>query len=277
MPFPIADRISVIIGDITQQQVDVIVNAANTTLLGGGGVDAAIHRAAGPELLDECRALGGCRTGEAKITKGYRLPARFVIHTVGPNWKGGQQGEDKLLASCYRQSLQLAESRGLATIAFPAISTGAYGFPLARATLIAVRSVISHLSRSPIIIKVVFICHSDRAFRMYTDAIQEHICEYEGVSGVKGHNAPGERRDHDSVPPGIRDQVTGQLEMIELVHGIRFVNREALATAIGRGAADRERVSVATAALNSWVAVRYLRGEVEVPEEVLAMILKKIR
>lgn len=133
--------IEVLTGDITELAAGAIVNAANSSLLGGGGVDGAIHRAAGPGLLAECRMLGGCATGEAKITKGYRLPARFVIHTVGPVWHGGQAGEDGLLAACYRNSLALARARGLRTIAFPAISTGVYGFPGERAARIAVAAV----------------------------------------------------------------------------------------------------------------------------------------
>ncbi len=163
----ISERIMVVEGDITKQQVDAIVNAANTSLLGGGGVDGAIHRAAGPGLVEECTTLGGCPTGQAKITKGYNLPAKWVIHTVGPVWHGGDRGEDELLASCYRTSLALAVQKSVRTIAFPAISTGVYGFPLERATAIAVREVRSFLEENPSLEKAVFVCFGKHAYECY--------------------------------------------------------------------------------------------------------------
>ena len=167
------ERTEVVQGDITKQRVDAIVNAANTTLLGGGGVDGAIHRAAGPELIAECRTLGSCPTGEARTTRGYRLPARWVIHAVGPVWHGGDRGEDELLASCYRNSLALAEEHDIKTIAFPAISTGAYRFPLGRATRIALTETRSFLERNLSIEKVVFVCFSKRDFQTYAATADE--------------------------------------------------------------------------------------------------------
>lgn len=167
-----AERILIVSGDITSLDVDAIVNAANSSLLGGGGVDGAIHRAAGPELVEECRTLGGCRTGEAKITRGYRLPARHVIHTVGPVWRGGANDEDELLASCYRNSLALARQHGLRTVAFPAISTGIYGFPRERAARIAVAEVIAALANNDLPERVTFVCH-DPDTRAYYEAGME--------------------------------------------------------------------------------------------------------
>ena len=162
----------VIQGDITQLKVDAIVNAANESLLGGGGVDGAIHNAAGPELLEECRLLNGCPTGEARITRGYRLPARWIIHTVGPVWKGGIRNEAGLLASCYASSLKLAVEKNLTSIAFPAISTGAYAYPLRDATEIAVREVRRFKQASEALREVVFCCYSGQHFATYQKLIQ---------------------------------------------------------------------------------------------------------
>ncbi|NLG87842.1 MAG: O-acetyl-ADP-ribose deacetylase [Clostridiaceae bacterium] len=164
------ERIEIVQGDITKVKADAIVNAANKTLLGGGGVDGAIHRAAGPELLEECRRLNGCETGEAKITKGYKLPAKHVIHTVGPIWQGGANDEDRLLASCYRNSLKLAVSNGLKTIAFPSISTGAYRFPLKRAAEIAMREIYGFLKEDNSIEKVIIVCFDERTKQAYDEA-----------------------------------------------------------------------------------------------------------
>jgi len=158
-------KLSVVQGDITGLQVDAIVNAANTSLLGGGGVDGAIHRAAGPELLAECRTLGGCPTGSARLTRGYRLPARYVIHTVGPVWHGGGQGEAELLASCYRESLALADRLGLRSIAFPAISTGVYGYPPEPACRTAVTTVRAFGAVS--VEEVIFCCFAEESAELY--------------------------------------------------------------------------------------------------------------
>jgi len=165
-------QVEVVRGDITRQRVDAIVNAANSSLLGGGGVDGAIHRVAGPELLEVCRRIGGCPPGEARITAGFRLPARWVIHTVGPIWRGGGSGEDETLARCYRSAFAIARERGLTSIAFPSISTGIYGFPLQRAVPIALRELRTGQEQNPDLEVVRVVCHGDDTYRAYARGLE---------------------------------------------------------------------------------------------------------
>jgi O-acetyl-ADP-ribose deacetylase len=167
----VQSMISVIMGDIVEQEVDAIVNAANNSLLGGGGVDGAIHRAAGPQLLEECRLIGGCPTGEARITRGYRLPSKWVIHTVGPVWKGGSSGEEMLLEKAYRSSLGLAEEYGIGSMAFPGISIGAYGFPVDMASVIAVRAIQSFLENASTLTDIRLVCFNEVSYSSYSMAL----------------------------------------------------------------------------------------------------------
>ncbi|MDX1664245.1 MAG: O-acetyl-ADP-ribose deacetylase [Candidatus Promineifilaceae bacterium] len=183
-------RIEIVRGDITEQQLDAIVNAANTSLLGGGGVDGAIHRAAGPQLLAECRTLGGCPTGEARVTAGYDLPSHWVIHTVGPVWRGGNHHEDELLARCYRNVLTLAVEHGIRTIAFPAISTGAYAFPPRRAATIAIEEINAFLADTSLLKLVRIVCYEERIFAAYQEALA-------ALAGQDATNAKG-----DALPSG---------------------------------------------------------------------------
>jgi O-acetyl-ADP-ribose deacetylase (regulator of RNase III) len=168
------ERFEIITGDITTLAVDAIVNAANQTLLGGGGVDGAIHRAAGPMLLEECRGLNGCQTGQAKLTRGYQLPAKWVIHTVGPIWQGGDNGEEELLRRCYRSCLELAVRHGIKTIAFPSISTGAYHFPVNRAAEIAIAAIQEFLSEDQTLERVLFVCHDERTAIVYHVTLDQY-------------------------------------------------------------------------------------------------------
>ena len=169
------ERFSIVKGDIVKAKTDAIVNAANTSLLGGGGVDGAIHRAAGRELLAECETLGGCKTGEAKITKGYKLKAKYVIHTPGPNWRGGKWDEEELLANCYRNSLRLAKENGIHTIAFPSISTGVYRFPVALAAEIAVREIMQYLDHNADMEQVIMVCFDEDTKAAYVKALETYL------------------------------------------------------------------------------------------------------
>lgn len=186
-----AARMRVVEGDITLLEVDAIVNAANSRLAGGGGVDGAIHRAAGPELPAACRAIGGCLTGEARITPGFRLPARFIIHTVGPVWQGGRAGEADLLAGCYRNALELAARHRLATVAFPAISTGVYGYPPERAATVAVRAAAEVLAREPVLREVTFCCFTAASARLHHRALEGLLPAGSAGTGSSAAPLPG--------------------------------------------------------------------------------------
>jgi O-acetyl-ADP-ribose deacetylase (regulator of RNase III) len=266
-PVSPAGRILVIEGDITEQEVDAVVNPANPTLLGGGGADGAIHRAAGPGLREECRPLGGCTTGEAKITGGHRLPARFVIHTVGPVWRGGGEGEDDLLAACYRSSLLLAGERGLASIAFPAISTGAYGFPLERAARIAVGTVLETLPETPSVQLVIFVCHGREAAGIYRRVL----------SGISLREPPSGGFTGDGASPGqgTRDRIEAHLQTIEGAYGIRITNfTEVVDRIAGATLDDREILAIATA-FSTFIATCPPSPEVEIPGAFLDEVIQR--
>ena len=260
-----AVEILTIEGDIAEQAVDAIVNPANPTLRGGGGADGAIHRAAGPGLQEECRALGGCRTGEAKITGGHRLRARFVIHTVGPVWRGGEEGEDDLLATCYRSSLQLAGTRGLTSIAFPAISTGAYGFPPSRAAGIAVATIFETLPETPSVRQVVFVCHGPEAAGIYQRIITSIL-----TSESLPRPAPGRGSKEEDLPDReTLDRVEAHLVTIERAYGIRIANFCDVVNRVTRATSDdREILAIATA-ISNYVALNLRSPEMEIPEAML--------
>jgi O-acetyl-ADP-ribose deacetylase (regulator of RNase III) len=257
MPEQTGNRISLITGDITRQPVDAIVNAANPSLLGGGGVDGAIHRAAGPALLEECRKLNGCRTGEAKITSGYHLPARFVIHTVGPVWRDGKSGEDDRLAACYRNSLALAELSGVKSIAFPAISTGMYGFPFRRAAHIAVRTVREYLSTHPYVENVVFVCHGEEAYHIYRKILETDTSEHPETS--------------------LAEVLTAHLLMIETSYAIRIRNRAEVVKRIAPVVKNSTQALSAGILLNNWIAVSGSSGDVTIPDKIIFQIVEHLK
>jgi O-acetyl-ADP-ribose deacetylase (regulator of RNase III) len=264
------ERLAVIQGDITEQDVDAIVNPANPTLLGGGGADGAIHRAAGPGLREECRALGGCRAGEAKITGGHRLPARFVIHTVGPVWRGGGEGEDDLLAGCYRSSLALAAGRGLTSVAFPAISAGAYGFPLERAARIAVATVLEALPEAPSIRRVVFVCHGREAASVFRKVISELLPSHPRSSQ--------DDRPRAGVSPDRRvlDRIEAHLITIESAYGIRISNFTDVMERIAGATGDDLEILAITTAISSFVAMNLRSPEMKIPGAFLEQAIGRL-
>jgi len=262
--------IEVIDGDITEQAVDAIVNPANPSLLGGGGADGAIHRAAGPGLREECRPLGGCRTGEAKITGGHRLPARFVIHTVGPVWRGGTAGEDTLLAACYEACLRLAGELRLSSIAFPAISTGAYGFPFPRAARIAVGTVLEILPEATSVDRVIFVCHGREAAETYRQVIAELLPPGKAVAGREG--------DPEEEVSGrvARDRIGAHLITIESAYGIRIANLPVVLDRIARATRDDREILAITTAISSYIAVHPGSAETEIPEPFLDQAIRRL-
>lgn len=265
-------RLLVVDGDITEQEVDAIVNPANPSLLGGGGADGAIHRAAGPGLLEECRSLGGCLTGGAKITGGYRLPARFVIHTVGPVWRGGGEGEDDLLAECYRSSLRLAGERGLTSIAFPAIGTGAYGFPFLRAARIAVGTTLETLPETPSIQLVVFVCHGEEAAAIYRRVTSELLPRVDEGRGLQ----PDLRTRGRHIPDaGARDRIEAHLLTIESAYGIRISNFAEVQEKIAAATPDDREILAIVTAISSYVAVHLRSPEVEIPDTFLDEAIRR--
>jgi O-acetyl-ADP-ribose deacetylase (regulator of RNase III) len=257
MPYQSGERISILTGDITRQRVDAIVNAANPALLGGGGVDDAIHRAAGPGLVKECRNLNGCRTGEAKITNGYNLAARFVIHTVGPVWQDGEHGEEGMLASCYRNSLALAELSGMKSIAFPAISTGAHGFPFRQAVRIAVRTVREYISTHPSIEKVVFVCHGKEASRIYQEILAADMTDYPETS--------------------LAEVLMAHLRMIEITYAIRIRNSMEVVQRLMPAVKNKTTALTAGILINTWIATSSITGDITVPEGVILRILEHLK
>lgn len=262
----------VVEGDITEQEVDAIVNPASPSLLGGGGADGAIHRAAGPGHLEECMALGGCRTGEAKITGGHRLPAGFVIHTVGPVWHGGSEREDGLLAECYRSCLSLAGERGLVSIAFPAISTGAYGFPLERAARIAVGTILEVLPDTPSIGRVIFVCHGRESAAIYRRVLSELLPqEPPSVGELDPFAVAAASPDRNRM-----DRIEAHLLTIESAYGIQISNfTEVMDRIAGATGDDVEILAIATA-ISSYIATHHRPREMEIPGPFLDQAVRRI-